>query len=109
MHGVVRHGYYLRSQKPLEQTIEVLRHFDLFPAIAPFTRCLHCNAPLERVEKSEVIEQLEPLTKIYYEQFRRCTGCGRIYWPGSHFDKLRARIEGIRATLTAEFRPQNQT
>jgi uncharacterized protein with PIN domain len=109
MHGVVRHGYYLRSQKPLEQTIEVLRRFDLFPAIAPFTRCLHCNAPLERVEKSEVIEQLEPLTKIYYEQFRRCTGCGRIYWPGSHFDKLRARIEGIRATLTAGFRPQNQT
>lgn len=109
MHRTVRHGYYLRSQNPLEQTIEVVRRFDLFSAFAPFTRCLTCNAFLEQVEKSEVTEQLEPLTKIYYEQFRRCTGCGRIYWPGSHFDKLRARIEGIRATLTAEFRPQNQT
>ena len=103
MHAIVQHGYYLRSQNPLEQTIEVLRRFDLSSALAPFTRCLHCNALLEQVEKSEVIEQLEPLTKIYYEQFRRCTGCGQIYWPGSHFDKLLARIEGIRATLTAEF------
>ena len=107
MHAIVRHGCYLRSQDPFDQTIEVLRRFDLSSAFAPFTRCLHCNAPLEQVEKSEVIEQLEPLTKIYYEQFRRCTGCGQIYWPGSHFDKLLARIEGIRATLTAEFQSES--
>ena len=107
MHAIVQHGYYLRSQNPLEQTIEVLRRFDLSSAFAPFTRCLHCNALLEQVEKSEVIEQLEPLTKIYYEQFRRCTGCGQIYWPGSHFDQLLARIEGIRATLTAKFQSES--
>ena len=109
MHASVRHGHYLRSQDPLEQTIEVLCRFDLSSAFAPFTRCLHCNALLEQVEKSEVIEQLEPLTKIYYEQFRRCTGCGQIYWPGSHFDKLLARIEGIRATLKAKHRSEDQT
>jgi uncharacterized protein with PIN domain len=109
MHKVVRHGYYPRSQNGAEQTIEVMRRFDLFSSIAPFTRCLRCNALLEKVEKGEVIEKLEPLTRIYYEHFRRCTGCGQIYWPGSHFDKLRARIEGIRATLAAESRFENQT
>ena len=109
MHASVRHGYYLRSQYPLEQTVEVLRRFNLFPTIAPFTRCLHCNALLEQVEKSEIIEELKPLTRIYYKQFRRCTGCGQIYWSGSHFDKLVARIEGIRTSLMAEFRSENQT
>jgi len=109
MHKVVRHGYYPRSQDPAEQIIEVMRRFDLFSSIAPFTRCLRCNALLEKVEKGEVIEKLEPLTRIHYEQFRRCTGCGQIYWPGSHFDKLRARIEGIRAMLAAESRSENQT
>jgi uncharacterized protein len=109
MHKVVRHGYYPRSQDAAEQTIEVMRRFDLFSAIAPFTRCLRCNALLEKVEKAEVIEKLEPLTRIHYEQFRRCTGCGQIYWPGSHFDKLRARIKGIRAMLAAESRSENQT
>jgi uncharacterized protein with PIN domain len=96
MHAVVRDGYYLRSQDPLEQTIEVLRRFDLLATQAPFTRCSRCNALLEPVEKAEIIEQLEPLTKIYYEQFRRCTGCGQIYWPGSHFEKLEARIAALR-------------
>jgi uncharacterized protein with PIN domain len=109
MHKVVRHGYYPRSQDAAEQSIEVMRRFDLFSSIAPFTRCLRCNALLEKVEKGEVIEKLEPLTRIHYEQFRRCTGCGQIYWPGSHFDKLRARIEGIRAMLAAESRSENQT
>ena len=99
MHARVRHGYYLRSQEPLEQTIEVLRRFGLLPDVKPFTRCLLCNAPLKKVVKTEVIEQLEPLTKIYYEQFRRCTGCGQIYWPGSHFEKLEGRIAAIRQRL----------
>jgi len=97
MHAIVQHGYYLRSQNPINQTIEVLKRFDLFSSIAPFTRCLRCNAPLEEVEKNEVIQKLEPLTKIYYEQFRRCVGCGQIYWAGSHFSKLQKRLEEIRA------------
>ena len=109
MHKVVRHGYYPRSQDPAEQIIEVMRRFDLVPLIAPFRRCLRCNALLEKVEKADVIENLEPLTRIHYEHFRRCPGCRQIYWPGSHFDKLRTRIAGIRATLAPESRSENQT
>ena len=101
MHAIVQNGYYLRSQQPFQQTIEVLRRFDLFSTIAPFTRCLRCNEPLERVGKAEVIQQLEPLTRIYYEEFRRCTGCGQVYWAGSHFDKLQSRIKDFRAMLPA--------
>lgn len=99
MHAVVRDGYCLRSQGPLEQTIEVLRRFDLLATLAPFTRCSRCNAPLEPVEKEEIVHRLEPLTKVYYEQFRRCTGCGQIYWPGSHFEKLEARVAQLRERL----------
>jgi uncharacterized protein with PIN domain len=109
MHKVVRHGYYPRSQDPAEQIIEVMRRFDLVSLIAPFTRCLRCNALLEKVEKADVMEKLEPLTRIHYEHFRRCPGCQQIYWPGSHFDKLRERIAGIRATLATECRSENQT
>jgi uncharacterized protein with PIN domain len=96
MHSVVRHGYCPRSQHADAQTIEIIHRFDLFDSIAPFTRCLRCNARLERVAKGDVIEKLEPLTKIYYEEFRRCVGCGQIYWAGSHFLKLQKRLEGIR-------------
>ena len=101
MHAIVKAGYCPRSQNSDEQTIEVIRRFDLLDSIAPFTRCLRCNAPLQEVAKADVIEKLEPLTKIYYERFRRCTGCGQIYWAGSHFSKLQKRLDEIRARFAA--------
>ncbi len=101
MHAAVKHGYYLRSQNPLEQTIEVLRRFDLGSILSPFSRCLRCNALLEPAEKEKVIDHLEPLTKIYYDQFRRCTGCAQVYWSGSHFTKLQKRLEQIHAKLSS--------
>ena len=99
MHKIVRHGYCPRSVDPEEQILEVLRRFDLRDLIAPYTRCMHCNGLLERAEKADVLAQLEPLTRLYYEDFCRCSDCGRIYWSGSHFGKLEARIEKIRKSL----------
>lgn len=97
MHTIVKIGYCPRSQNADEQTVEVIRRFNLLDSLAPFTRCVRCNAPVRNVSKAEIIERLEPLTKIYYEQFRRCTGCGQLYWAGSHFSKLQKRLERIRA------------
>jgi uncharacterized protein len=105
MHSAVRHGYYLRSQNPLNQTVEVLRRFDLNDVLAPFSRCLRCNAPLEPVEKARVIDRLEPLTKIYYETFQRCPNCEHVYWRGSHFDKLIKRIEEVHSSLADDSKP----
>jgi uncharacterized protein with PIN domain len=102
MRAAVRHGYYIRSQNSLEQTVEVIRRFNLATVLTPFSRCLLCNAPLESAEKAKIISQLEPLTKMYYDQFRRCSSCGQVYWSGSHFEKLRKRIEAIHDRLTAE-------
>jgi uncharacterized protein with PIN domain len=97
MHSIVKNGFYPKSQDPLEQTNEVIRRFEIRSKIAPFSRCLCCNGQLLEVNKAAVMEQLEPLTRIYYERFKRCQECGQLYWAGSHFDKLRARIDQLRA------------
>ncbi len=102
MHAIVQQGYSPRSQNADEQTIEVVRRFDLLGLIAPFTRCLRCNARLQHATKADVIQELEPLTKIYYQQFRRCPSCGQIYWAGSHFEKLKKRIETIQNRLAGK-------
>jgi len=102
MHSIVQHGYCPRSQNTDEQTIEVIRRFNLSELIAPFTRCLRCNALLEDAAKAAIIDKLKPLTKIYYEQFRRCPGCGQIYWAGSHFQKLAKRIKDIQLRVAGE-------
>ena len=37
--GLVTHGYWVRSQQPLEQAREILRRFGLRAAVRPFSRC----------------------------------------------------------------------
>jgi uncharacterized protein with PIN domain len=92
MHARVDCAYYVRSQIADEQVVEIVRRFYLQEALAAFTRCVRCNAPLAAVSKAEVLPALEPLTRIYYEDFRRCTGCGQIYWSGTHYPRLHARV-----------------
>lgn len=84
----VSNGYFIRSQDSKAQLTEVLKHFDLYLAITPFTRCIKCNGKLERVEKEKIIHLLEPLTLKYFDQFFRCIQCHSIFWEGSHFDRM---------------------
>ena len=89
----VLRGYWLRSTAPQAQLAEVLRRFDLVSAVRPFSRCLRCNACLEPVPKAEVLADLPPRTRESYDEFRRCSGCRRVYWQGSHFQALRRRLD----------------
>jgi uncharacterized protein len=92
-HGIVRRGYFLRDTQPARQLVEVLRHFDLVASAAPFTRCLRCNSRLRFVAKELVQHLLPARTRQYYREFSRCPTCGRIYWQGSHYSRMRLFIE----------------
>lgn len=89
----ITHGYWVRSVKPEEQVEEVLRRFDLQRQIRPFRRCLVCNGLLTPVPKADVLDRLEPKTRLYYEAFYTCGGCGKIYWEGSHLETMRLRCK----------------
>ncbi len=89
----VTRGYWLRATSPRTQLAEVLRRFDLSEAVQPFCRCLRCNALVRPVSKADVVAELPPRTRQYYDEFFRCPGCGRIYWRGGHFDALRGLLE----------------
>jgi hypothetical protein len=57
------------------------------------------HGKLTAVDKHEVVDQLEPLTRQYYEEFSRCAECGRIYWAGSHHARLVGLVERLRRQL----------
>ncbi len=97
MRKSVRDGYCLRSLDSLEQLDEVVKRFDLAHRAIPFHRCLRCNHLLEPVRKEDVIDQLEPLTKKYFDEFHICPACGQIYWKGSHYDHMQKLVDNIAA------------
>ena len=93
---IVKEGYWIRSLNPVIQIEEVLIRYDLIDKIRPFQRCLLCNHPLKPVDKNSVIDQLEPLTRKYYNEFSKCPGCSKVYWKGSHFDRMKEFVEQIK-------------
>jgi len=93
--AVVTHGYFVREAHPRQQLLEVLRRFDLFGSIAAFRRCVHCNALLEPVSKELIADRLPSKTRRYYHEFRICPECRRIYWKGSHYQRMQRLIERI--------------
>jgi uncharacterized protein with PIN domain len=91
----ITHGRWLHSTHAEEQAREVIRRFQLESAIRRFIRCPACNGLIEGVGKQDILDQLEPLTKRYYSEFYRCTGCSRIYWKGSHYERIVAKLDAI--------------
>ena len=95
MRKVVQYGYCLRSLEPPQQLTEVVRRFDLADKIRPFHRCLRCNHPLQPVSKETVLDRLEPLTKIHFDEFHLCPACDQVYWKGSHVERMGRLIESV--------------
>ncbi len=93
--GAVTHGYWVRSTDPIEQAREVVRRFDLSSQARPFTRCLACNGPLIRAEKEEVFDRIPPKTARWQDEYFICRDCGKLYWRGTHYPRLRNTIRRI--------------
>lgn len=85
---IVADGYCVRADDPEQQLAEVVAQYRLNNYVTPFQRCSRCNGKLAPARKEDIIEQLQPLTRKYYDEFTQCAGCGQIYWKGSHFQHM---------------------
>jgi uncharacterized protein with PIN domain len=93
--AIVTHGLWVPPVRPREQLAWVVERLDLRRLIRPFTRCTVCNGKLEPVAGPEVRGQVPERVAEAFDRFWRCRGCGRIYWEGSHYQRLRALVEQV--------------
>ena len=98
----ITHARWLHSTRAEEQACEVIRRFQLEHEIRRFARCPACNGVVEPVEKETVLSRLEPLTKKYYAEFFQCRECGKIYWKGSHYDRIVNKLDAIEKTCAPD-------
>ncbi len=76
---------------PLEDQLRlVAESFDL--ARRP-SRCMECNGELKTVQADAVAERVPPGVIRYHQSFFRCRGCDRVFWHGSHWERIRGRLE----------------
>ena len=94
-HRAITHGYWVRETNSRRQIAEVMHRFNLARAILPFTRCMACNGVLESVSKEQA-RNLVPVRSLErYDEFHRCEQCGRIYWKGSHYTRMRRWVKEL--------------
>lgn len=66
-------------------------HFDLDWTGQAFTRCLMDNTPLLAADEKS-LERVPPDALRPDEPVSLCPACGRVYWRGSHYKRMRARL-----------------
>ncbi len=93
----VTHGTWVRSQNVRHQLVEVIRRFDLSESVKPFTRCLDCNGEILPVPAAEVADGVPQKVKADFTEFTRCASCRKVFWKGSHYDRMREFIDGVIA------------
>lgn len=98
----VVYAHLVREILPARQFAEIVGFYNLAEAIRPFCRCLLCNAMLAPVAKEKILHRLKPLTKKYYDSFYYCSHCDKVYWRGSHRDRMR---QSLAASLTGPYQP----
>lgn len=84
----------ITSQAPDAQLRQVVQEFDLRQSKV-FSRCAACNTPLRHIPKPAVRELVPPYVFRRHTSFQECPGCGRIYWRGSHWQRIRDRLDAL--------------
>lgn len=84
----------LESDSLEEQLVQVARLYPL--PDKPLTRCSSCNSPLADVPRESVRGRVPPFVYETAPAFSRCSGCGHLYWPGTHHAGISERWARLR-------------
>ena len=95
-HGSVSHGHWIRETDPEAQLREIVIAFDLRTRFRPFTRCMNCNGEIHAIAQGDITGKVPDRIRASYDNFSMCRSCERIYWPGSHFDRMTDLIERLK-------------
>ena len=98
----------IEEEKPSLQLKELLdRSVIALNEASLFSRCLLCNFPLDEMTTEEVEGKVPEFIFYQENEFYACPQCHRIYWPGSHLEKMEKRLKALISTQRVKD-PSNQ-
>jgi len=78
-----------------EQLTQVLSDVDVDKNTV-LSRCTICNGILEDIKKNDVKDRVPEKVFSNNDVFWFCPGCNKVYWKGSHYDKMVNKIDKIK-------------
>ncbi len=77
------------------QVQQVLDHFNLREKVNPHSRCTDCNVILKNLSKKNAKNLVSSFVFEHADSFALCPSCGRVFWRGTHFSDMEAKIAEI--------------
>jgi len=84
----------VRSDVLEEQIREVASRLSL-RLVEPLSRCSLCNERLVQVPVDAVDGLVPEGVRSRHHEFWKCPACRRVYWQGSHWDKMVERLDHL--------------
>jgi hypothetical protein len=79
-----------------DQLRQVLEQAGIRPNPRLFlSRCLICNVPVREVQREDVAGKVPDGAFQRSRSFHECPECGRIYWEGSHAERMKKRLQNL--------------
>lgn len=86
-------GLLIHAKEVEPQVAEVIERLALSPRGEDLlSRCLECNTRLVDRPKESVRGLVPAYVFATQDRFVGCPGCGRVYWQGSHADRMLTRL-----------------
>ncbi|MEM2431096.1 MAG: Mut7-C RNAse domain-containing protein [Candidatus Bathyarchaeia archaeon] len=63
------------------------------------SRCPKCNAKIRMINKEDIKDKIPSSTYKNYNEFWICSGCGQIYWKGSHWIKINNTLNQAKQVI----------
>ncbi len=87
-------GFLVHSDNYRKQLKEIVKHFNL-NTNHMLTRCSVCNVLLIKVDREKIRDRVPLYVYEHSDVFFQCPKCERIYWFGTHTEKIKRDIEEI--------------
>lgn len=93
---------FICDNDPWRQLRQVVRELGIRQRDArPFSRCLACNRCIDPLDKQAVKTRVPAYVWQRQRTFHGCAQCQRIFWAGSHHERMGQRL----ATLFQDLSP----
>jgi len=93
--GARANHFFVEGDHFRDQLRRVVEHFSINPAGRFLTRCLECNSLLAEIGKDSTADRVPPYVFATQTVFRSCPFCGRLYWQGTHRERMMREVEEI--------------
>jgi|PlaIllAssembly_1097288.scaffolds.fasta_scaffold160621_2 hypothetical protein len=86
----------VEANDPRDQLQELLKKLSLTAEPEKFfRRCLLCNEELRPLDREGAEGRVPDFILQVYQVFHACPRCRRVYWPGTHYERMKREMGGM--------------